>query len=81
MNTIAVNTLYLYKQVMLILVACVCNPVFINTVIVFIRLYWFEKRFEHLVKAARGSRRIKTRDIAERETVEADDPACPMGSG
>jgi potassium uptake Trk family protein len=76
LNTIDVNTLYLYQQVVLILVAFVCNPIFINTAIVFIRLYWFEKRFEHLVKAARGSRRMKTRDRVERETVEAYDPAC-----
>lgn len=76
LNTIDVNTLYLYQQVVLILVACVCNPIFINIAIVFIRLYWFEKRFEHLVKAARGSRRIKTRDRVQRETVKAGDPAC-----
>jgi potassium uptake Trk family protein len=74
LNTIDVNTLYLYQQVVLILVACVCNPIFINTTVVFIRLYWFEKRFEHLVKAPRSSRRIRTRSRVESETVQADDP-------
>ena len=39
----------------------IANPIFINTVVVFVRLYWFEKRFEHIVQEARNFRKTKSR--------------------
>jgi len=74
LNTIDLNTLYLYQQVVLILVACVCNPIFINTAVVFIRLYWFEKRFKHIVKEARDSRKTRTKSRSRSEMVQDEDP-------
>ncbi|KAF2212085.1 hypothetical protein CERZMDRAFT_112327 [Cercospora zeae-maydis SCOH1-5] len=56
LNTIDINTLYLYQQVVMMLVTCICTPIFINTFVVFVRLYWFEKRFEHIVKESRAKR-------------------------
>ncbi|KAL2354778.1 cation transport protein-domain-containing protein [Cryomyces antarcticus] len=52
-------------QVVLMLIACVCNPIFINTFVVFIRLYWFEKRFQHIVKEARSIRESRSRNRSE----------------
>lgn len=54
LNTIDVNKIELYQQVTLMLIASVCNPIFINTFVVFIRLYWFEKRFQNVVLEARN---------------------------
>jgi hypothetical protein len=60
------------------LVACVCNPVFINTSVVFIRLYWFEKRFQDVVRESRmkgrrtqshPTRKGKSMTDVERNTV------------
>ncbi|KAM3417619.1 Potassium transport protein [Cercospora zeina] len=56
LNTIDINTLYLYQQVVMMLVTCICTPIFINTFVVFVRLYWFEKRFEHIAKESRAKR-------------------------
>ncbi|PIA91543.1 Potassium transport protein 1 [Cercospora beticola] len=56
LNTIDVNDLLLYQQVVMMLVTCICTPIFINTFVVFVRLYWFEKRFEHIVKESRAKR-------------------------
>ena len=39
----------------------IANPIFINTFVVFVRLYWFEKRFEHIVQEARNFRKTKSR--------------------
>ncbi|EME81574.1 uncharacterized protein MYCFIDRAFT_107046, partial [Pseudocercospora fijiensis CIRAD86] len=66
LNTIDVNTLYTYQQVVMMLMTCICTPIFINTVVVFIRLYWFEKRFEHIVQEVRAQKRTKTRSIGSR---------------
>ncbi|KAF2220493.1 cation transport protein-domain-containing protein [Elsinoe ampelina] len=60
LNTIDVNQLQTYQQVTIMLIAAVCNPIFINTVVVFIRLYWFEKRFQGIVKEAARMRRTRT---------------------
>ncbi|EMC93911.1 hypothetical protein BAUCODRAFT_36363 [Baudoinia panamericana UAMH 10762] len=63
LNTVDVNNLYLYQQVTLMLIACVCNPIFINSAVVFVRLYWFEKRFHNLVKEVREQRRSRAKTI------------------
>lgn len=50
------------------LLASVCNPIFINTFVVFIRLYWFERRFQNVVLEARSMRRSRTRSIGKSES-------------
>jgi potassium uptake Trk family protein len=64
LNPINVNDLYLYQQIVLMLIACVCNPIFINTSVVFVRLYWFERRFKDLVEEARSLRRSRTKSFS-----------------
>jgi len=75
LNTVNVNDLQTYQQIFLILVACIANPVFINTVVVFVRLYWFEKRFQGIVQDAIRSKRTKTRSRSRSEAVENTDLA------
>ena len=48
--------------------ACVCNPIWINSFVVFVRLYWFEKRFQSIVEEAREQRRSKTRSRTKSES-------------
>ncbi|KAF1968740.1 hypothetical protein BU23DRAFT_479247 [Bimuria novae-zelandiae CBS 107.79] len=50
------------------LLACICNPIIINTCVVFIRLYWFERRFQNVVLEARSMRRTRTRSIGRGES-------------
>lgn len=44
----------------MLLETCMCTPIFINTFVVFIRLYWFEKRFQNVVIETRNSRGSRT---------------------
>ena len=39
----------------------IANPIFINTLVVFVRLYWFEKRFQHIVTEARSRTRSRVK--------------------
>lgn len=55
------------------LLASVCNPIFINTFVVFIRLYWFERRFQSIVLEARNSRRMRTRSVSKTESRAVPD--------
>ena len=48
----------------------VASPIFINTFVVFIRLYWFERRFQNIVSDARNWRRSRSRTRTETK----DDP-------
>ncbi|KAI9933080.1 hypothetical protein ASPWEDRAFT_52937 [Aspergillus wentii DTO 134E9] len=68
LNTVDLNLLQTYQQVILYFVSMLTTPIFINTVLVFIRLYWFEKRFQHVVRDARALRQTRTRA----RTVTAD---------
>lgn len=49
------------------LVACIANPIFINTFVVFVRLFWFEKRFQKIVLEARNFRRTRERSFSREE--------------
>jgi hypothetical protein len=54
------------------MIAMIANPIFINTFVVFIRLYWFEKRFQHIVREARNFRRTRSRSRVG-TNVQVDD--------
>lgn len=57
LNTVDLNDLRIYQQIVIWCVAMVTSPIFIHTAVVFVRIYWFEKRFQYLVQSARTIRR------------------------
>ncbi|RDW92832.1 uncharacterized protein DSM5745_00154 [Aspergillus mulundensis] len=62
LNTVDFNLLQTYQQVILYWVSMITTPIFINTVLVFVRLYWFEKRFQRVVRDARALRSTRSRN-------------------
>ncbi|GAB7340517.1 hypothetical protein MBLNU457_6937t1 [Dothideomycetes sp. NU457] len=79
LNTVNVNDLATYQQITLIIFAMLCNPVFINTMVVFVRLYWFEKRFQGIVRDAIRAKKTKTRSRSRSEAIENTDPRLENG--
>ena len=57
LNTVDLNDLRTYQQIIIWCVPMVTSPIFIHTAVVFVRIYWFEKRFQYLVQSARTMRR------------------------
>lgn len=53
--------------------AMVATPVFINTMVVFVRLYWFERRFQHVVNEAQNLRRTRSRSRTKTEMLDQPD--------
>ena len=53
LNTVNINTFNTFQQIVLYLWPMLANPITINSFVVFLRLYWFEKRFQHVVREAR----------------------------
>lgn len=45
----------------------VTTPIFINTVVVFLRIYWFEQKLQHIVKEARSGKIRQRRSLADRD--------------
>ncbi|KAK1751805.1 Low-affinity potassium transport protein [Echria macrotheca] len=56
LNTVDFNTLNTFQQVVCYFIPMLANPITINSFVVFLRLYWFEKRFQNLVSEARARR-------------------------
>ncbi|PLB52079.1 potassium transport protein TRK1/TRK2 [Aspergillus steynii IBT 23096] len=75
LNTVDFNLLYTYQQIILYFVSMLTTPIFIHTMLVFVRLYWFEKRFQHVVRDARALRhtRSRLRTISEDKDVDQYD--------
>ncbi|KAF9891468.1 low affinity potassium transporter [Aspergillus nanangensis] len=61
LNTVDFNLLRTYQQIVLYFVSMLTTPIFIHTMLVFIRLYWFEKRFQRVARDARALRQTRTR--------------------
>ncbi|KAI9847979.1 MAG: low affinity potassium transporter, partial [Sclerophora amabilis] len=61
LNTVDVNKLRTYQQVLIYLIAMIANPIFIHSMVVFVRLHWFRKRFRRLVDESRNFRRTRSR--------------------
>lgn len=76
LNTIDVNKIHTGQQAMLYLGAMLCNPIVIHSAVVFVRLYWFERRFKDVVQASNLLRRTKSR--SRNNTISRDDPESGM---
>ncbi|KAJ6168166.1 hypothetical protein N7497_001009 [Penicillium chrysogenum] len=61
LDTVNLNGLHLYQQIVFYIITIICTPIFIHSALVFIRLYWFEKRFQRVVRDARALRTTRSR--------------------
>lgn len=56
LNPINVNDLNLFQQIVIYIFTMTSNPITLHSSVVFLRLYWFEKRFQSWVTDARQRR-------------------------
>lgn len=80
LNTVDVNTLKTYQQVVLLLIPWVTNPITINMAVVYIRLYWFEKRFDTIVEQSK-SLAMERRSMSRRKSETGDLERAERGVG
>ena len=72
LNTININDLNTWQQIALFLIPMITNPIIINSFVVFLRLYWFEKRFQHIATEAKRSRRSLAKSFTKSKMEEKD---------
>ncbi|KAL7784601.1 cation transport domain-containing protein [Trichoderma ceciliae] len=61
LNPVDLNNLNGFQQSWIYTFSLFSNPITLHTCVVFLRLYWFEKRFQHWVQEARSRRRTLSR--------------------
>ncbi|RYP22930.1 hypothetical protein DL765_001388 [Monosporascus sp. GIB2] len=72
LNTVDLNKLNTFQQVVIYLMAMISSPITIHGFVVFLRLYWFEKRFQHIVHEARQRRVTITKSRSKSKATAAD---------
>ncbi|KAG6195106.1 hypothetical protein E4U34_007535 [Claviceps purpurea] len=65
LNPVDVNRLNGFQQAMIYLFAMTSNPITMHTSVVFLRLYWFEKRFRSWAREVRARRRTLTKSKSQ----------------
>lgn len=62
-----------HVQIAFYLITMLATPIFIHTFLVFVRLYWFERRFQHVVTEARNFRRTRSRSRTNTKDLDMPD--------
>ncbi|KAG6007814.1 hypothetical protein E4U21_005534 [Claviceps maximensis] len=65
LNPVDINLLNGFQQAMMYLFAMTSNPITMHTSVVFLRLYWFEKRFRSWAREVRARRRTLTKSKSQ----------------
>lgn len=68
LNPVDVNLLNTFQQIVITICSMTSNPIAINSFVVFLRLFWFEKKFQDLVREARNRRTTMTKSKSEART-------------
>lgn len=65
LNPVDTNKLKTFQQVMIFLFSMLSSPITLHGSVVFLRLYWFEKRFQGLVRDAKQRRTTLTKSKSQ----------------
>lgn len=77
LNTVDINTLKLSQQIIFYWVSMFTTPIFIHGALILVRLYWFERRFQHVVRDARALRTTRSRlsTVSEDKSINEENRA------
>lgn len=73
LNTVDINLLNTFQQVVIYLLSMLSSPITIHSSVVFLRLYWFEKRFQHVVREATTRRVSIAKSRSKAKAANAED--------
>lgn len=75
LNPVDVNLLTTFQQVVIYVFVMLSNPITLHSSVVFLRIYWFEKRFQGWVREVRSRRSNLTRSKSQavNETHRAEE--------
>lgn len=81
LNSVDVNLLNTFQQVVIYIFSMLSSPITLHGSVVFLRLYWFEKRFQHWVRDARARRGTlsKSKSTARNQDSHAEEARGVQG--
>lgn len=74
LNTVDINKLALYQQIVIYVIADLTTPIYIHGSLLFVRLYWFERHFDNIKESSKLNfkmRRSATIAAARTESLNA----------
>lgn len=73
LNTVNMNELTLFQQLSIYFICMISTPIFIHSMVVFIRLYWFQKSMDDIKeKSAKNFRMRRSATLAAIRTMTMD---------
>lgn len=72
LNTVDLNKLNTFQQAVIYVFPMLSGPITLHGSVVFLRLYWFEKRFQHIVREARHRRATLSRTKSKGDLSRAE---------
>uniref|UniRef100_A0A060T5Z8 Potassium transport protein n=1 Tax=Blastobotrys adeninivorans TaxID=409370 RepID=A0A060T5Z8_BLAAD len=76
--TVNLNNLTLYQQIVAWIMPTITTPIFIHSFVVFLRLYWYEKKFSNIKENSKIQSRMRRTATFARDT-SMDDYDIEMG--
>ncbi|KAJ3737528.1 cation transport protein-domain-containing protein [Lentinula guzmanii] len=67
--TVDLSSLTPWQQVILFIQMCLGSPVLVSWVIVYIRRYYFEKKFEHIIESAATNKEVSALNYSEQRST------------
>ncbi|KAJ3899619.1 cation transport protein-domain-containing protein [Lentinula edodes] len=67
--TLDLSSLTPWQQVILFIQMCLGSPVVVSWVMVYIRKYYFEKKFEHLIESVAASKEVPAPSVSEERSA------------
>ncbi|EDO18129.1 hypothetical protein Kpol_1031p33 [Vanderwaltozyma polyspora DSM 70294] len=68
LNTVDLNSITLYQQIVLYIICVLCTPIAIHGCLAAVRLYWFERYFDGIAYSSKRNYNMRrTRTLMERE--------------
>ncbi|KAJ3785131.1 cation transport protein-domain-containing protein [Lentinula aff. detonsa] len=67
--TVDLSSLTPWQQVILFIQMCLGSPVLVSWVIVYIRRYYFEKKFEHIIESAATNKEVSAPNYSEQRST------------
>ncbi|SCV01860.1 LAMI_0G14224g1_1 [Lachancea mirantina] len=82
LNTVNVNDMRLYQQIVLTVLCFFTTPIWIHGGLAFVRLYWFERYFDGIKEWSKQNFRIaRTRTLMQREATRTMSRRKASGAG
>ena len=74
LNTVDLNKISLYQQIIVYILCMLTTPIFIHGSLLFIRLYWFERQFDNIQESSKRNFRMRRSATTMSARTQSNNP-------